>query len=80
MIEVLQDTIPCKYWYKVMANGNKATSDVRAWNRARIPCVKKERDCLKSHTNRIVLIAHYLEALHEISIHAPGNYWVVICT
>jgi hypothetical protein len=65
---------------KLTANGNEATRDVRAWNRARIPCIKKEQDCLKSHTNRIALVAHYLEALCEISINALDDHWVMICT
>jgi hypothetical protein len=65
---------------ELMANGNKATKDVHAWNRARIPCVKKEQDFLKSHTNRIALVAHYLEALNKISINTLNDHWVVICT
>jgi hypothetical protein len=65
---------------KLTANSNKATRDIRAWDRARIPCIKKEQDCLKSHTNRIALIAHYLEAFVKISIDALNNHWVVICT
>jgi hypothetical protein len=44
---------------KLTANGNQARRDIRVWDRARIPCIKKEQDCLKSHTNRIVLVAHY---------------------
>jgi hypothetical protein len=63
-----------------MANGIEATRDIYAWDRARIPCVKKEQDCLKSHTNKIALIAHYLEAFVKISTDALNNHWVVICT
>ena len=65
---------------KLLANGNKVTRDIRAWDRARIPCVKKEQDCLKSHTNRIALIAHYLEVFVKISIDVLDDHWVVICT
>ncbi len=63
-----------------MANGNKATRDICAWGRARIPCVKEEQDCLKSHTNRIVLVAHYLEAFVKILIDILNYHGVVICT
>ncbi len=67
---------------KLTANGNKATRDIRAWDRARTPCVKKEQDCLKSHTNKITLVAHYLEAFVfvKILIDALDDLWVVICT
>jgi hypothetical protein len=65
---------------ELTANGNEATRDIRAWNRARIPCIKKEQDCLKGHTNRIALIAHYLEAFVKILIDALDDHRVVICT
>jgi hypothetical protein len=65
---------------KLMAKSNKATRDIRAWDRGRIPCIKKEQDCLKSHTNRIMLVAHYLAAFIEIPFDAPNDHWVVICT
>ena len=64
---------------KLTANGNKATRDIRAWERAGIPYIKKEQDCLKSHTNRITLIAHYLEAFVKILIDMLNDHWVVIC-
>ncbi len=65
---------------KFMANGNKTARDVCSRDRARIPCIQKEQDCLKSHTDRITLVAHNFQAFCEVPIDALNNYRVVVCT
>jgi hypothetical protein len=65
---------------KFTADGNKTTWDIRVWNRARVPRIKQEKDGLKGNTDRVMLIGHDLQALHEVAVNMLNNHGVVVIT
>ncbi len=72
---------------KFMANSNKAARDVRSRDRARIPCIQKDQDCLKSHTDRVTLVANNFQPFVRYQLmrstiirlwFAPDRTWQLI--
>ncbi len=61
------------------ADGDETARDVSTRHRARVPCIEKEQDCLKSHTDGITFVAHDFRAFCEVVIDSFDDHWVVIC-
>ena len=66
--------------WELSADSNKTAGNVRPGNRAGVPCVEEQEDCLEGYSDRIVLVAHYLQALVEIPIDTLDEHGVVVGT
>ena len=65
---------------KFTTDGNEAASNIHAWNRARVRCIKQEKDSLKGNTDRVALIGRDLQALCKVSVNTFNNHGVVVVT
>ena len=63
---------------ELAAYHNKTVRYVGAGYWARVPCIKKKQDCLKSHTDSVAFISHDFEAFCEVSNDPFDNHRVVI--
>jgi hypothetical protein len=53
---------------KFSSNGNHAARDVGAWDGAGVPCIYEQKDGFLGNHIRIMLIAHNLETLIEVTV------------
>ena len=65
---------------KFMANINQAPRDVCARYGTRVPCIEKEEDSFQSNADGVMLIGHYLQAFHEVSINMLNHHGVMVIT